>query len=330
MITIISAPQFNTVAYARHLIKTLVKSFIFLLRLDFHLLHSCLAGGHIGVTRSLVKGLSQLNIPFNINPKCPSYYYPCVINLSSDTRMPELFSHKKSRFFKYLLVGPNVAERPLLTPSLYNASIDLLLTPSEWVANMFRKDLERSSPPIAIWPAGVDTEFFRPSDVSSGSYVVIYLKQVSKCPLAAAAYRQILTDLTTTGIPFKTIVYGRYSQRHYKHILNKAQALIFISCVTESQGLALAEAWAMDVPTVVYRRDSISYPDHTFDASSAPYLSESTGIFITNGQSICKALNSITHLHPRTWVMSHMSDLHSVTQLLKLIQSLTSYDMLKS
>ncbi|MCX6716964.1 MAG: hypothetical protein NTV72_03500 [Candidatus Taylorbacteria bacterium] len=56
----------------------------------------------------------------------------------------------------------------------------------------------------------------------------------------------------------------------------------------ESQGIALQESWAKDVPTLVWNKEFFVYPNINYKVSdeniSAPYLTEQNGMFFKNAE----------------------------------------------
>jgi hypothetical protein len=49
---------------------------------------------------------------------------------------------------------------------------------------------------------------------------------------------------------------------------------------TESQGIAMQEAWSYDVPTLVYSQPYYFIKNKRFNASSSPYLTKYCGFFL--------------------------------------------------
>ena len=62
--------------------------------------------------------------------------------------------------------------------------------------------------------------------------------------------------LTKLGLSFKILVYGQYTEETYRDVLTRARFGVWIGC-HESQGFAVQEALAMDVPLVVWNVTSM-------------------------------------------------------------------------
>ena len=111
-----------------------------------------------------------------------------------------------------------------------------------------------------------------------------------------------------------TIQYGKYSQAEYRKMLQRAKIAIFFGG-TESQGLAILEAWSCNVPTLIRipiansssLPNESTYGQHCMDY--APYLNQKTGAFFTNKIELLALLysleNSELKFNPRLWAMEN-------------------------
>ncbi|MBB3705094.1 hypothetical protein [Aminobacter aminovorans] len=142
---------------------------------------------------------------------------------------------------------------------LASPEIDMVLVPSRWVKAAYEADLPGLIGKIAIWPAGVDADYWAPSG-GARSTVLLYEKRQ---PEAAEQAAEIIR---ASGFEPVTIRYGHYQPEEFKRALDQAIFCVVVG-QSESQGLALAEAWSMDVPTFVRRFDVI--PDEGTPCSAA-------------------------------------------------------------
>ena len=73
--------------------------------------------------------------------------------------------------------------------------------------------------------------------------------------------------------------HGIFKPSDYREALDRSVAGVFLSTF-ETQGIALAEAWSMDVPTVVWDpQGDAQWRGRTFTSrSSAPFLTPATGV----------------------------------------------------
>ncbi len=116
------------------------------------------------------------------------------------------------------------------------------------------------------------------------------------------------------------IKYGAYTANDYKRLVSECVFAVFISA-SESQGIALAETWAMNIPTLVWHKKKIAKYS-VF--SPAPYLTEKTGRFWNSLDEFEQLLFSIENLlptfSPRDWVLEHMTDEHSAYLMMKILK----------
>ena len=67
---------------------------------------------------------------------------------------------------------------------------------------------------------------------------------------------------------------------NYVRELSSSFLCFYLSDRPESQGLALQESWAMNVPTAVLWQERFSNLNFSSKASSAPYLNDETGVVL--------------------------------------------------
>jgi hypothetical protein len=94
---------------------------------------------------------------------------------------------------------------------------------------------------------------------------------------------------------------------------------VFIS-EKETQGIALAEAWAMNVPTLCWDSFSSNMEGMVLmPTSSCPYLTRQTGARWRSVDDLRQLiyLYEKSYFSPRNWVISHMSDKVSAASLLE-------------
>jgi len=115
-----------------------------------------------------------------------------------------------------------------------------------------------------------------------------------------------------------------YTNVEYRNLLDECLIAVFLSS-SESQGIALAEAWSMDVPTLVFQGTNTTIDGQIeFHSDAAPYLSDATGLkFAEVGE--LESLRSIMQFksdvwQPRKWVEEHMSDSQVATLAMRLFE----------
>jgi glycosyltransferase involved in cell wall biosynthesis len=209
-----------------------------------------------------------------------------------------------------LIAGPNIVTTPNDADRiLCNPAIDHILVPSTWVRDHYCSIAPELAQKILVWPAGVAEA--QPS--SRRSEAIVYCKDDRQ--LCAEA-KQVIK---ASGLTPRVITYGTYSQKNYLKALQTAAALVYLS-PSESQGLALQEAWIRDVPTFVHftgvaHNDAFTWHD---DMINAPYLHEEFGAFYTTTDELKELLAHTQDYHPRTRCQQTLSDYATTKQLLEL------------
>ena len=279
--------------------------------------------GHVAVTRSLLEGLAKRNSSvFNYNPNLFTRFHPTLLVLSGVTTLKQAISLKRKGKIKKIIAGPNI----VIFSSDFNnliasSEIDLVITPSEIINQLYILDNPSLKGRIAAWPAGVDTEFWKPNPEISRKQILIYEKQIKGPVGPVEPYADYLRSL---GYQVHVIQYGNYTLEEYKKQL--LQSFLMIGCVTdESQGIAWAEAWSCDVPTFLWNNHSNIYRGRIYSCTTAPYLTEENGIFFDNFSDFTFKLqqweNNAFSFEPRKWCLENMSDEVCANNLLKILET---------
>lgn len=274
--------------------------------------------GHPAVTRSLLHGLKKLNIPFIYNPsKVDKVFDLCVVPCSPQVVI-QAINFKKRGLIRKLLVGPNISVRSNEHNGLLaNSEVDVCLVPSDWVKKAYIEDEPSLKNRISVWYAGVDEEFWKPNKQIGSKKVLVYCKtnDLALCDEVELIVREC------GFIPIR-IIYGLYNKDTYRSILSECRFSIFLSA-SESQGIALAESWSMNIPTLVLRakkNQMISGKLFT-DVSSAPYLNKEVGEFWDGIEDLLYLLTSEREYQPRSWILENMTDEVSVNKLIKICEA---------
>lgn len=265
--------------------------------------------GHFAVTRSLVQGLTRIGARFNYAPIRTSGLAKRVLVLAGVDTLRQAIRLKRAGLIDKLFAGPNIvvfstdAESIIASPE-----IDAVITPSPIVSDLYAEDHVALKGKIFSWPAGVDMDYWAPASGTVRDRVLIYEKQ-NKGPVGPVhPYASLLRN---QGWTVEIIRYGSYRHEDYRRHLQRA--LVMIGFVTdESQGIAWAEAWASDVPTLIWRNTTNVYRNRTYNCSTAPYLCNSNGLFFNDIEDF-KRQFSHWNAHrdtfkPRAWARANMSD----------------------
>ena len=273
--------------------------------------------GHSQVARSLCSGLKENNIKFNINPKKNKDFNKIVIVLSGIEQINKCIKLKKQNIIKYIFAGPNLFVLPSDNQEIFiDKFIDYLITPSKWVTNSYLNDIKDYDRKIFEWYAGIDENYWIRKNHTKKKDVLIYLKENNTNKFDIKRYLNFLDEI---GFGYHIIRYGSYNNKLFLKLLNNSLFCIFFSR-SESQGIALAEAWATDTPTLVFNNNFFFYKNKKIRSETAPYLSKKTGALFSDFNEfkllVNKFISKKINYNPREWILSHMTDKISTKKLL--------------
>lgn len=272
--------------------------------------------GPSAVLASIKRGGSSLGIPIAIDPKKDAGVSAQTLVVSGVETLRRAIALKEMARISRLIAGPNIVVRADEQGGLLaHPAIDLVIVPSEWVRVAYVNQRPTLADRIAIWAAGVDTRFFDPP-AGDRKHVLVYHKNAP-----ASLLNEVLHLLRSRGLAAHLIRYGSYTRSEYRDALAGSNVAIFLSR-SESQGLALGEAWAMDVPTYVWDPQEFTAGGWTYDpVTSCPYLSEQTGKRWKTIDQLKDLFRwqTVRSYAPRDWVLSEMTDELCMEKLLNLI-----------
>jgi hypothetical protein len=275
--------------------------------------------GPYAVFRSVERGCRQLGTKFNLNP-IHSPVGEAVLVVEGAKALERALAWKRRGYCATLAALP-IGDFPSdYDGIMLQNEIDLVLMPSEWVRKAWEEDAPLLARRMSIWAAGVDPHYWKPSGErrKQGGRAVLYWKTES--PAFLASVSRIVEQ---HGWEAQTIRYGRYSPREYRRQLQAAELAIFVSR-SETQGIALLEAWSCDVATAVWDPGVLTYRGRSFsEVTAAPYLGAETGTTWRTLDELdgllANAAARLLHLSPRSWVLNNMTDRHSVERLLTIL-----------
>ena len=263
--------------------------------------------GPYKVLINLMKGLDKIG-------------YPYVINRDLNTTR-RLWIHDDITALRYIhrskaykVVGPNLFVMPSDIPQGIRFEGALYLHPCEWAARLWEYAGFRACP-ILPWAVGIDTDKFHPSNTPFAERrVMVYHKQRDAQKLAT-----ILDVLHTMKMPYWLVLYEQYSEQEYKELLSKTSFIIWHG-MHESQGIALQEAMACNIPILVCDVTSLAQakvnyafaPEvFSFPVTAAPYFNDRCGIKITDLEELRMAIERLIDrfetFQPRQYILQNLS-----------------------
>jgi hypothetical protein len=282
--------------------------------------------GHFSLVRSVVEGLRAINADFNFNPRAFREVGRAVYAPTNEA-LRQAAALKRQRRIEYLVAGPVNALFPASEEDgvLLMPEIDGLIIACEWARQFYEDEAPHLLPKLRVCPVGVDVDVWKPSGVRTYNRILVYWKSGSQsfCEQVEDAARRAGFDPVRVRSGHGE--HELYDSTTYRRVLDEARFAIFLSSF-ETQGLALLEAWSMDVPTVVWDpRGEAEWRGRTFrSASSCPYLTASTGRTWRTLDELASVLKDVIQsreaFHPRQWVVENMTDAICATALYDLIK----------
>ena len=280
--------------------------------------------GHYAVVRSVVEGLRAIDADFNFNPRRVADLAR-VVYAPENAALGQAAGLKRRGKIDYLVAGPVNALFPDEADGILQLpEIDRLIVASEWVHALYG-DAPQLLEKIVASPCGIDARYWQPSGRPRKNAALVYWKSgdeafckevekiVRRCGLDARRLRAAAGE------------HALFGPEEYRALLDESLVAVFLSAF-ETQGLALAEAWSMDVPTAVWDPQGTGeWRGRTFQAgSSAPYLTPLTGRRWRTLEELEPVLRGMleerTTFQPRAWVLANMTDEICARNLYDLIE----------
>ena len=108
---------------------------------------------------------------------------------------------------------------------------------------------------------------------------------------------QVKKALIQSGYDVDMIHYGRYQKDEFREKLRRCEFAVVLS-QRETQGIALAEMWAMNVPTLCWESFVTEFNGILIPSSSCPYLTRRTGWRWRNIPELEQVINSSLYDSP--------------------------------
>lgn len=281
--------------------------------------------GHYALVRSVVEGLQAIGADFNFDPRSFSGLGR-VVYAPANEALLQAAALKRKDAIDFLVAGPINALLPDECDGILRMpEIDRLIVASEWAINLF-KDEPALVAKARVCPCGVDADAWKPSGARKERTAVIYWKSGDEAFCAGVQDTVRRCGLEPLVVASRHGEHEMFTPDALRRMLDRSVLSVFLSTF-ETQGIALAEAWAMNVPTVVWdpQGDAEWRGMHFKSDSSAPYLTRATGIAAPDTAAlepaIRQALASLGSFTPREWVLENMTDAICSKRLYELIMN---------
>jgi glycosyltransferase involved in cell wall biosynthesis len=282
--------------------------------------------GHFSLVRSVVEGLRAIGADFNFNPGRLADLAR-VVYAPANEALRQAAALKRDGRIDYLVAGPvNALFVDECDGILQMPELDRIIVPHEWTLEFYR-DAPAVIAKSRVCPCGIDTDLWQPAvHAAEKTLAVVYWKSgdetfceqveqiVRRCGLEPRRLRSLHGE------------HAMFDPGDYRRLLDQSAVGVFLSTF-ETQGLALAEAWSMDVPTVVWDpQGTAQWRGRSFESrSSAPYLTPATGRRWRTIDELEPALRGAladrSAFQPRAWTLANMTDAICSAALLDIIRS---------
>jgi hypothetical protein len=203
---------------------------------------------------------------------------------------------------------------------------------SDWTRNIYTPwyGAERCE----LWPAGIDTEKWSPAVQSTKRFdLLVYNKTMwNKQQTDGELRLPILKKLEKLGLSYREIVYGQYQEKEFHSLLQQCKGMIFL-CEHESQGFAISEALAMNVPVFAWDQGLWLDPNrfewaeqNPVPASSVPYFDDRCGMRFKDFESFEKTIAAFwdgvknKSFSPRAYILENLTLEKSAQRMLQIIE----------
>ncbi len=276
-------------------------------------------GGPQSVLDSLTRGFNLLGIDYKLNPKEGDIPQGSVIGVLSGLKaLKWAIEAKKAGKIKKIIAGPNIVILPADGGEIMkDAAVDVIVLPSRWPKDFWISLAPELENKIRVWPAGVETPALA-GRARSGC--LVYKKRTDE-----KMFSEITKDLEAANINYKILSYGRYKREDYFRSLEESEFMIFLS-ESESQGLALCEAWMRDVPVLAWSRGYWRWKNYEWrdEKVGAPYLTDEAGMFFKDAADFKEKLPVFLEkiksgeFRPRQYAIENFSDKTAAKEYLEI------------
>ncbi|MBL4884094.1 MAG: glycosyltransferase [Planctomycetaceae bacterium] len=273
--------------------------------------------GHKRLTGLTLRGLERCGYPFaydslstpNTGSNVVTFYQGAV---------KEQIALKRSGRIHRLVIAPcsltTKSSDPLFKYVVQHRKyVDLILVHTEWAKFRISEEAPELEALVSTWPIGVDLQEWSPPITRTNRQVLVYQKNAPSEVLDS-----VLQTVKAANLEPVLLNYGSYNIDEFHNALSQCFLAIFLSRV-ETQGMAMNECWAMDVPTIIWTDSSSLFEQFQH---SAPLLTVNTGRFfaeLDQLKSLLADLSWIKACTPKLWVEENLSLEKSIHQLVQLV-----------
>lgn len=192
---------------------------------------------------------------------------------------------------------------------------NVYILPSVWCHDLWKAMCE-AHVRLAVAPFPVDVDRFSPDPSVTRTECLLYVKRRSSDDITT-----VVNLLRAHGIHYRLFDYTmRYAESEFIDSLRRARFALWVGC-HESQGFALEEALAMDVPLFVWSTNRMHQEkgmEHEYrlihtECTTVPYWDARCGTVITNAEDLSSAFDDFLRkieekrYSPRAFVLENLT-----------------------
>lgn len=286
-------------------------------------------GGVMRWFLNLQAGLDRLGLPYRLNDYRGLHRRPGAV--AHVVGKPQVID--RIRPGHPIVFGPALAAHPSENDFWGRPDLSLILVSCEWFRLMYERDLPRPIP-TAVWPAGVETDLWRPPVARPRGRVLVYDKvRWRRDELVPGLVDPILARLRAEGLEPVHLRYGHYREEDFRSLLDQVGAMIFL-CEHETQGFAYLQALSCGVPIFAWDRGGLWQDPGHFPhrvrfgpVSSVPYFDARCGERFTDLDSFQSGLASFLRraedgaFRPRDYVVENFDLATQARRYLQLVSA---------
>lgn len=260
---------------------------------------------------NLISSLEQEEVPYALNQEKYKHNFIVQYDYRGYLKHSELT-------LENCFIGPQIwffdqhVKQIQENPHYYNK----LIVPSQWTKDLPTQKFDFPENKVEVWPVGIELKDFKKELKYD---CLLYYKRRSREELEAA-----IEFLNKSGLTFNIVEYGSYTQEELEKLCDQS-AFCFLLNGTESQGIAVQEMMARDLPMFVW--DVKEWNDqgsaYAVPASSVPYWSNECGVIFYEKNDMQYAFDEFCSkiYTPRKFVEQNLSFKASVNRLLEIFNA---------
>ena len=260
-------------------------------------------GGPRKVMNNLLNGFRLIGKPYVVNARQLDFF---DYLFSLDPHHGYFMNYMEEAEAKKFYIGPTVVysqfEAERITAPVKKYSHVVGASKRALMSQQYFPGMPLQPNNSVLIPTGIDEDIFAPSNSSRNS-ALIYIK--SGCSRTVVDQLKKMIKLKITEI-----IYGTYNETYFRKALGTATYGI-VCDGAETQGIAIEEMMALDVPLFVTNSESV------------PHFSDEVGVIWSKDRSLNTTFTKFVEnvnkkiYRPRKWIIKHLGIVNSVINTLK-------------